>query len=33
MWIDGQEQEIKSRQDALRDRYMSTSTMPRAYSK
>jgi imidazolonepropionase-like amidohydrolase len=33
MWIDGQEQEIKSRQDALRDRYMSTSAMPRAYSK
>ena len=33
MWIDGQEQEIKSRQDALRDRYMSTLAMPRAYSK
>ena len=33
MWIDGQEQETKSRQDALRDRYMSTSAMPRAYSK
>ena len=33
MWIGGEEQELESRQDKLRDRYMATSDMPRAYTK
>lgn len=33
MWIGGDEQVLESRQDKLRDRYMATSDMPRAYSK
>ncbi|QIR13099.1 amidohydrolase family protein [Shewanella aestuarii] len=33
MFIDGKEQQTKSRHDKLRDRYMTQSDMPRAYSK
>lgn len=33
MWINGQAMSLKSRQDALRDRYTTKSTMPRAYTK
>jgi imidazolonepropionase-like amidohydrolase len=33
IWIDGEEHSTKSRQDALRDRYMSKSDMPHAYTK
>jgi imidazolonepropionase-like amidohydrolase len=33
MWIDGKEYSTESRQDALRDRYMAETDMPRAYSK
>jgi len=33
MWINGKQVSIRSRQDALRDRYMAKSNMPRAYSK
>lgn len=33
MWINGQSMSLKSRQDALRDRYMTQSNMPRAYTK
>jgi len=31
MWIDGKEHSTQSRQDALRDRYMAETNMPRAY--
>ncbi len=33
MWINGKQVSTKSRQDALRDRYLSETNMPRAYSK
>jgi len=33
MWIDGKEHTTQSRHDALRNRYMTKSDMPRAYSK
>ncbi len=33
MWINGKEYDTKSRQDALRDRYMNKGTMPEAYNK
>ena len=33
MWIDGVEHTTTSRQDALRDRYTTSSDMPRAYTK
>ena len=33
MWINGKEISTKSRQDALRDRYTTSSDMPRAYTK
>ncbi|PKG86066.1 amidohydrolase [Colwellia sp. 75C3] len=33
MWINGQAMSLKSRQDALRERYTTKSTMPRAYTK
>jgi len=33
MWINGQAMSLKSRQDALRERYTTKSNMPRAYSK
>jgi imidazolonepropionase-like amidohydrolase len=33
MWINGQAMSLKSRQDALRQRYMAESDMPRAYNK
>ena len=33
LWIEGEEASIRSRQDALRDRYMAESEMPRAYIK
>lgn len=33
MWIDGEEQSTQSRHDKLRDRYMTKSTMPKAYTK
>ncbi|REL25981.1 amidohydrolase [Thalassotalea euphylliae] len=33
IWIDGEQQVLESRQDKLRDRYMATSEMPRAYTK
>lgn len=33
MWIDGKEHSTQSRQDALRDRYMAETNMPRAYVK
>ncbi|WP_426357674.1 amidohydrolase family protein [Pseudocolwellia sp. HL-MZ19] len=33
LWIEGEEASLKSRQDALRDRYMAESEMPRAYIK
>ena len=33
MWIDGVEHNTESRQDALRDRYITDSDMPRAYTK
>jgi imidazolonepropionase-like amidohydrolase len=33
MWINGQAMNLKSRQDALRDRYTENSDMPRAYTK
>lgn len=32
MWIAGEEQTVESRQDLLRDRYMTKSSMPAAYS-
>jgi imidazolonepropionase-like amidohydrolase len=33
MWINGQAMSLKSRQDTLRERYTTDSTMPRAYTK
>ena len=33
MWINGESVSLKSRQDALRDRYMTKSDMPKAYVK
>jgi hypothetical protein len=33
MWINGVPTSTKSRQDALRDRYMTESELPRSYSK
>ncbi|WP_144211774.1 amidohydrolase family protein [Shewanella donghaensis] len=33
MWINGEEQNMESRQDKLRDRYMQKSSMPQAYTK
>jgi len=33
MWINGEQVSTKSRQDALRDRYIKESNMPKAYSK
>lgn len=33
IWIDGQEYSTQSRQDALRDRYMTKSEMPSSYTK
>jgi len=33
MWINGEQVSTKSRQDALRDRYLNKTNMPRAYSK
>jgi imidazolonepropionase-like amidohydrolase len=33
MWINGQAMSLKSRQDALRDRYTTKADMPRAYKK
>jgi imidazolonepropionase-like amidohydrolase len=33
MWINGQMMSLKSRQDALRERYTTESNMPRAYTK
>ncbi|WP_448211380.1 amidohydrolase family protein [Colwellia sp. MEBiC06753] len=33
VWINGEEQSLESRQDKLRDRYMATTDMPRAYVK
>nr|WP_306461455.1 amidohydrolase family protein [Colwellia ponticola] len=33
MWINGQAMSLKSRQDALRDRYISATELPRAYTK
>lgn len=33
MWIGGEEQSTESRQDVLRDRYMTKSSMPQAYTK
>ncbi len=33
MWINGEQVSTKSRQDALRDRYLEKTNMPRAYSK
>ncbi|QOL25560.1 amidohydrolase family protein [Thalassotalea sp. LPB0316] len=33
IWIDGKEYSTQSRSDKLRDRYMATSDMPRAYTK
>ena len=33
MWISGEEKTTRSRQDELRDRYTTDSTMPRAYTK
>ncbi|PKI16999.1 amidohydrolase family protein [Colwellia sp. 12G3] len=33
MWINGQAMSLKSRQDALRERYTTTTDMPRAYTK
>ncbi|MFD2168075.1 amidohydrolase family protein [Thalassotalea euphylliae] len=33
LWIDGKLQKLESRQDALRDRYMTKSDMPRGYTK
>ena len=33
MWINGEQVSTKSRQDALRDRYLKVSDMPRAYTK
>ena len=33
MWINGQAMSLKSRQDALRERYMAETDMPRAYTK
>ncbi|MCP4986171.1 MAG: amidohydrolase family protein [Colwellia sp.] len=33
MWINGQAMSLKSRQDALRQRYMAETKMPRAYTK
>ncbi|ABE53330.1 amidohydrolase [Shewanella denitrificans OS217] len=32
LWIDGKEQQLESRQDKLRDRYMSQSILPKAYN-
>ena len=33
MWINGNAMSLRSRQDALRDRYTTDSAMPRAYTK
>lgn len=33
IWIGGEQQDTRSRHDELRDRYMATSDMPRAYTK
>ncbi|MCC4834026.1 amidohydrolase family protein [Shewanella sp. 10N.7] len=33
MWINGEEQSTESRHDELRDRYMTQSSMPKAYTK
>jgi hypothetical protein len=33
MWINGEEVSTEARQDKLRDRYTTDSTMPRAYTK
>ncbi|WP_448551941.1 amidohydrolase family protein [Thalassotalea montiporae] len=33
MWIDGEQQLLESRQDKLRERYTTSSEMPRAYTK
>ena len=33
MWINGQAMSLKSRQDALRERYTADTDMPRAYTK
>ncbi|NMP30916.1 amidohydrolase family protein [Thalassotalea sp. M1531] len=33
VWINGEEQVLESRQDKLRDRYMTQSVMPKAYTK
>jgi hypothetical protein len=33
MWINGQAMSLKSRQDALRQRYTKETNMPRAYTK
>ena len=33
VWINGEEQSLHSRQDALRDRHLTKSTMPKAYTK
>jgi len=33
LWINGKEQSLRSRQDALRDRYLKQSDMPKAYTK
>jgi hypothetical protein len=33
LWIDGEEHSTTSRQDALRDRYMTKSDMPTSYTK
>lgn len=33
MWVNGKAMSLKSRQDALRQRYMTDSAMPRAYTK
>ncbi len=33
MWINGRAMSLKSRQDALRQRYMAETKMPRAYTK
>jgi len=33
MWINGEKVSTRSRQDALRERYTTSSDMPRAYTK
>ena len=33
MWINGKAMTLKSRQDALRERYTAETDMPRAYTK